>query len=216
MEKYLKTCTYLILLGVLSFFLFKSQDRLSRQNLLHTKTNKKILDGTSSMAPLIHHQPLSVSTVFLGHKRLYVDYLYLWLLQYLLPHKGILLESEETLLTRTHSVLKWQPPMESIYLLSCHLLGLEKKKHKNCLPILTKGMEAAPYSWRIPLMLAYIYGFLEDDRLKASKYYKISSEKKGAPAFTQSLALKLQENKNLSLKDKLRIFESIRKKDYLQ
>ena len=137
----------------------------------------------------------------LGHDRLYDDFIYLWLIQYLIPEEDTPLEPFPILLRRTISALKQRPPIEPLYLLSCYVHAFRYKQPQACQEILIIGMSAMPQSWKIPMTLGYLYAFNLEDKETGGHYYEVASQKKGAPKFLSSLANKLKSGAHIHSQD---------------
>lgn len=188
-------CTLILMLGVSSYRLQKSRFKSSHQ---------------TSLAPPLSNIPKRVIKILsLGHQRLYDDFLYIWLIQFLIPEENVPLEPPDILLKRSRNALQLLPPIEPPYMLSCYVLAFRFQRPQDCEELLLMGIAANPLSWRIPMTLAHVYAFSMDDNITGGHYYEVASKKLGAPAYLASLGRKLKAGENVTEQNSEKILEAI-------
>lgn len=168
---------------------------------LYLRKNKQQQEIPSLAPPLSDLPRDLIKILTLGHDRLYDDFIYIWLIQFLIPEKNTPLEPAPIVLRRTQNTLRLLPPIEYLYLLSCYIQAFQFKQPQVCKEILLKGMAAVPESWRIPMTLGYIYAFNLKDLSTGGHYYMVSSQQEGSPAYFASLGQKLINGDPVSIKD---------------
>ena len=192
LSKLVIACLLVSCLGVCSIRLQKSSTR----------------HEAPSLAPPLSSLPNDLINILtLGHGRLYHDFVYIWLIQYLTPEKNGALEPPEVLFQRSHHAFKTLPPIEFMYLLSCYIQAFGFNRPQTCQKLLVTGIAAVPGSWKIPMALGYIHVFALNDRLTGGYYYMFAAQKEDAPAYLASLAQKLIAGDRVhmtDLKDNLR------------
>jgi hypothetical protein len=126
----------------------------------------------------------------LGQRRLYDDYLLIWLTQNLNEEKIDLAQAQQKLQIAM-SVVQLRPHFQSAYLMSCFLLAFEYRHPEFCEAVITPGMKEFPDDWLLPAILGYMFAYPLKNTLKGSAYYARSALRKGAPAYIGSLAKRL-------------------------
>ena len=163
--------------------------------------------------PLADVHPRLIRTLTLGHFRVYEDLIYVWLIQQLFPeHPDHYPGSPELMMEKIRNTIRQQPRIESVYLLSCLTMALKRQNPQACEAISEAGLKALPGSWRLPIVQAYVDGFLLDQPLKAAFWYHRASVHPDAPAFAKSLAAKMLNRAQPAaeeLKNQLNYLESL-------
>lgn len=179
---------------------------LSSHKLSHEQNRRQ----AARLSPLLSHlAPGYLSILTLGHRHLYEDFVYLWLLQYLMPEAGKTPEASETLMIRIEAALTLQPKFESIYLLSCFVLAMDYHRPDLCEKISRLGLQVFPDSWRIPMTQAYMFAFRLENPLKAAFYYHLASSRPSSPPYVASLMGKLLESRQWSPAEQEEVLQSI-------
>lgn len=152
--------------------------------------------------PLSYLPPDLITMLTAGHRRVYDDLIYLWLIQHIVPEKvGEYTIAPDILEKRIHNTLRQLPKIESLYLISCLTMALKLHKPESCAKISEFGLKGIPENWRVSATQAYIYAFKLENPVKASFYYHQASKNPKAPQFVHSLAKKLLEKKSLGPED---------------
>lgn len=131
-----------------------------------------------------------VNILTLGHKGLYSDLSYFWLLQNLIKDKYTV--KDPVLMSRQiRSVIRHRPNIESLYTLSCFVMTIDYHLPKECDEIAREGMNALPKSWMIPAVVGYVYAFVLKDMGKASYYYQKTRGIPRSPEYLSKLSDRL-------------------------
>lgn len=174
-----------VLLGGFGFVARKNHER------------KVVSSPVLSTPPLANLTPEFIDILSLGHRGLYDDFIEIWLAQ-IFANKKILDEPPEKIRGFLEHVFRLLPKTEMIYLLSSSFLELRMQRPSYAIPILKKGMEALPDSWRISASLGYIYAFRLNDRGQGAPYMYYAAGRPGAPAFLKSFSMKLASDSPIS------------------
>lgn len=142
--------------------------------------------------PLLSVRPSLVNIVTLGHKGLYSDLSYFWLLQSLIrKDEHDVLPPLEQLYDKIKLVMRHHPDIESLYTLSCFVMTLDYNQPKRCEEIAIEGMRALPKSWMIPSVVGYMFAFVLKDSAKASFYYEKTAKISNSPPYLAKLSKRL-------------------------
>lgn len=159
-----------------------------------------------SAFPLLSLNPSLVNIITLGHKGLYSDFTYFWLLQSLIYEKEESPNPDE-LFAKIKLVTRNLPNIQSLYTLSCFVM-LDLHKPNYCEEIAHAGMEALPNDWLIPAVIGYVFAFVMKDTTKGAYYYKKTQNIPGRPDYIIRLADKFL-NKTIDKEDGERILREI-------
>jgi len=143
--------------------------------------------------PLLALNPSLINIVTVGHKGLYLDFAYFWLLQTLTNDDDKAVHQPEDVYRRIQLVIRHQPEVESIYTLSCFVMALDYNKPLLCEEIANIGMKARPDSWLIPAVVGYMFAFILKDPAKASYYYQKTESKPKRPEYVAKLSRRLMK-----------------------
>ena len=128
----------------------------------------------------------------MGHKDLYLDFAYLWILQKIVrERKEIRLANADQLYSQIKLLTRHRPEIESLYTLSCFVLALDYRRPELCELIAIDGMQAIPSSWIIPSIVGYMFTYRLHDPLRGAYYYKKASENPKCPLYIKQLSVKL-------------------------
>ncbi|MBI2602587.1 MAG: hypothetical protein HYW48_05990 [Deltaproteobacteria bacterium] len=134
--------------------------------------------------------PAFLKLATLGHKRLFDDVSYFWLLQSLISTSP---QNAQLLFAKIQRVARHRPDIESLYTLSCFVLALDYKRPDLCEPVIQYGMRAKPESWLIPATQGYMSGFALKDPLRAAYYYRKAAERPRCPSYIAGLSQTMLE-----------------------
>ena len=153
----------------------------------------------AEVAPLSFIHPDHLDAVILGQKQLYDDFLQLWLLQRLGDPPSA--DGGERLLGAIRSVIRHQPKIESLYLVSC--IGLFNDYHhpEHCQEIVLAGLKVMPQSWKLPMMQGYVHNFLLDQPGLAAAFFDHAAALPSSPPYVKSLAKRLAAKEGMSLEE---------------
>lgn len=147
--------------------------------------------------PLTRVDERLINIVTLGHRGLYDDFIDIWLLQ-ALGDERLKQKSPDEIHEAMRRVIDMRPKIESLYMLSCFVLGLDLKRPELCEGITLQGLKALPDSWRIPVTQGFFFYYKLGDPQKAAMYYNLAASRPGAPEFIGPLAKNLIEKNQLS------------------
>ena len=146
--------------------------------------------------PLSSLHPLLLELSILGQKNLYDDFMHIWMLQSLADDQLVKSQPEQVE-KAILQVAKHSPKIETFYMLSCIVI-FESADPRSCEPLIISGLKAFPNSWRLPMMLAYVYHFKLNDYAKAAAMFGLASSRQNSPEYVARLAKKLINRENLS------------------
>lgn len=161
----------------------------------------------ASAPPLSALNPAFIPIVTLGHKNIYDDFINIWLLQTLVDSRKA--DSAETLMASIRPVIKHQPRLETLYLLSCFTMYLDYKKPEYCQEIILAGLKAFPESWRLPMTQAYVHYFLLKEPAQAASFFMMAATRPQSPEYVQRLVQKILKENELNAADLQRSMEII-------
>ncbi len=168
--------------------------------------------------PLSSLSPSVVNILSLGHKELYLDFAYLWLIQKLAEHPDRPpFKDASRMLSQIQMVTRHQPKIESLYTLSCFVLANDYHRSDLCENIANDGIAALPSSWLIPTVVAYMFAFVLQDPLKGAFYYKKAAAVSNCPEYIRGLANRILNrslNKEDSIQNLRAIIEGTQDEDY--
>jgi len=141
--------------------------------------------------PLASVPPKILDIIMLGHGALYDDFITIWAIQILADPQLKNLSSAENLYDSLNSILKFQPRIEGLYLLSCFVFALDLRHPEYCEKISLEGLKVFPESWRIPMTQGFISAFEMKDDLKAAAYYQMAASRPNSPEYVGKLAARL-------------------------
>ena len=153
-----------------------------------------------------------IPIITLGHEHLYYDFIHIWLLQALgapIPDRD-----REKMDQLIQSTVRHQPPIETMYLLSCFTMYRSYNSPGSCAEILRHGMAALPRSWRLPFTRGFIEAFILKQPLEAARYYLLASTRPGAPPYVKRVAVKLAKNESLTREDARKSIETLLQNDH--
>lgn len=157
--------------------------------------------------PLLAVHPSLLNIITLGHKNLYSDFAYFWLLQSLINDKYSSRDPDK-LLNKINLVIRHHPNIDSLYSLSCFVMSLDYHRPGECEKILNEGMLALPQNWLLPALAGYMFAFVFHDNLKASYYYQKAAQIPTCPEYLRLLSKRLQ-NKSLDQPDAAKTLKAI-------
>ena len=144
-----------------------------------------------SSPPLASMDPKILDTMLLGHGGLYDDFAMIWSIQILAEPNLKNMTTADELSKTLQKILKHQPKIEGIYLLSCYVLGLDFQRGDLCDKISIEGLKAFPDSWRIPMTQGFMASFVAKDDLKAAAFYELAASRPKSPEYVGRLAKRL-------------------------
>lgn len=174
----------------------------------------KIVQSTQSesqflrLPPLVDLDTRLIDILTLGHRGLYDDFMAIWTLQILMDGRVTKTPVEE-LQKVIKRVTRHHPKIESLYLLSGFVLGLDRGRPDLTESILQDGIRGLPGSWRIPLTMGFLAQYKLEDSPRAAVYYGIAAQNPESPPYIKSLAAKLQQKQNLTPDDLQQTINSI-------
>jgi hypothetical protein len=141
-----------------------------------------------SYFPLIKSSSKFVSFAALGHKRLYNDLAYFWLLQGLIPIKEEIRPAKGAMISQVQALLAHKPRISSFYLLSCFVFSNDYKDSSQCGHILEVGDKVLSENWLIPALNGFIYTFKLNRPIKGSFWYEKASQIESAPKYLKKIS----------------------------
>jgi hypothetical protein len=156
--------------------------------------------------PLLTLKPSLVNIVTLGHKELYNDLAYFWLLQTLIKEDDAVRDHDQVL-HKIQLLTKHRPQIESLYMLSCFVMALDFHRPQDCEAIINDGIDALPKSWLVPAIGGYMFAFVLKDPVKASLFYSKIESIPGHPDYLTKLNKRLL--KGIEKKDGEKALRSI-------
>jgi hypothetical protein len=135
--------------------------------------------------------PKILDIMLLGHGGLYDDFAMIWSIQILAEPNLKNTTTADELSNTLLEILKHQPKIEGIYLLSCYVLGLDFQRGDLCDKISIEGLKAFPDSWRIPMTQGFMASFVAKDDLKAAAFYELAASRPKSPEYVGRLAKRL-------------------------
>ena len=149
--------------------------------------------------PLSEMNPALINIFTLGHKNIYDNFINIWLLQ-------IIIDSErkhnpEELMQTIRSVIRHQPKLETIYMLSCFVMFQDYKRPEYCQEIILAGLGAFPESWRLPMTQAFVHYFLLKEPAQAAGFFMMAASRPQSPPYVQRLVQKLLQENTLAPED---------------
>ena len=130
--------------------------------------------------------------ITLGHRRVYDDYVFLWLLQHMEKPAVVRDPNQARRMFRLiDQVVSLEPSIESVYLYSCFVLAFDYQRPQLCESISVTGLKVFPGSWRIAMTQGYVSAFLLGERAKASVFYQLAATRRRSPPYVRSFAEKL-------------------------
>lgn len=163
--------------------------------------SQKLKRSYDPFAPpaLVELPPQIISIATLGHRHVYQDYINLWLLQVLMDETTP--NDVDAFLKLTHSIIKHEPPVETLYLLSCIVLFEKMKRPDECQRVSLAGLEVFPDSWRIPILQGYVHVFMLKEPAQAAAFFRKAGSVKNKPKWVLSLVERLLKAENLDSDD---------------
>lgn len=140
--------------------------------------------------PLARIKPAVVDVITLGHRGVIDDFMHLWMLQ-ILTNRDLPKTYGPKLFESIMLVAEQKIHIESFYLVSCFFMANEMARPADCEPIMIKGLQSFPDSWRIPMVLGYVYNFQLNDPIRAAAMYGIASTRSESPPYVIAVAKKL-------------------------
>jgi hypothetical protein len=140
--------------------------------------------------PLLSLNPSLINVITLGHKGLFNDLSYFWLLQKI-THENKSPQDPDRIFRQIKLVTRHHPDIESVYTLSCFVMTLDFHQGNRCVDIADDGIKALPRNWMILAVVAYVFAFVLKDTVKASYYYKKTEGLPGSPAYLHELSDRL-------------------------
>tara|TARA_Y100001970_G_scaffold247720_1_gene316673 strand:+ start:231 stop:893 length:663 start_codon:yes stop_codon:yes gene_type:complete len=193
-------------LGIIFVLLFAASLWQSSNQLVQARE----LSREEATAPFLGEYKNSViDLVMFGHRRLYDDLVYLWLIQYIVEDKVVASDYHKDF-ERIKNIVRLGPKIETVYPLSCFVLAYDYKKPQDCHFITVRGLEFFPSSWVIPMTQGYLSGFQLNDPLRASFYYHMASKLPHSPPYVAKLAEKFAK-KEYSEQDRQQVIQVMRK-----
>lgn len=141
--------------------------------------------------PLSSWSSRTINATMLGHRGLYDDFISIWLVQLLADNQLKSYASAEKAYKIIESIIRHQPKLESVYLMSCLVLAIDFNRPDLCEPISLQGLKAFPNSWRIPMTQGFVAAFKLGNAAKAASYYAVASTRPNSPEWVQNYAKKL-------------------------
>ncbi len=140
--------------------------------------------------PFLSLNPAIVNGLTLGHKGLFHDFSYFWLLGNLI-HDRAHTPSADKMFAKIKLLTRQLPEIESLYTLSCYVMAFEYRKPELCEQIASDGMKALPKNWLIPAIVGYMFAFKLNDPFKGAYYYKKTRGLPRSPEYLSKLADRL-------------------------
>lgn len=141
--------------------------------------------------PLAALDPKTLDTLMLGHSGLYDDFALIWANQFLADSKLKESTNAEDLYKALFAIMRHQPKVEGLYILSCFVLSFDFQRPEYCEKISIEGLKAFPESWRIPMTQGFITSFVMKDDLKAAAFYQLAASRPKSPEYVGKLAARL-------------------------
>ncbi len=135
--------------------------------------------------------------VTLGHKSVFDDFMHIWMLQ-IFTSKDIPKNDGARLFESIKMVADQQIGIESFYMLACFYMDSDMGRPGDCEYIALKGLQAFPQSWRIPMIMGFIYNFRLNDPVKAAAMYGIAASRQQSPPYVIRVAQKLINKESVS------------------
>lgn len=170
--------------------------RVTRTTAAYSQRDFQLLDAP----PLTSLDPRVVNILTLGFHGLYDDFVDIWLLQQLMD-KRLKPEHAEALQRAVVKTTKHLPKIESLYMLSCFIIGFDMNRPDLCEPFMLDGIKAIPDSWRIPMTEGFMLGFKQTDVRNAAVYLSIAGSRPGVPGHIKELAEHYAQNESMSPDD---------------
>ena len=127
-------------LGIIFVLLFAASLWQSSNQLVQARE----LGREEATAPFLGEYKNSViDLVMFGHRRLYDDLVYLWLIQYIVEDKVVASDYHKDF-ERIKNIVRLGPKIETVYPLSCFVLAYDYKKPQDCHFITVRGLEFFP------------------------------------------------------------------------
>lgn len=148
--------------------------------------------------PLVSLDPRLLNIITLGFHGVYDDLLSIWSIQFLVDKRIKSLPVEEVFKS-VQLISGQQPKIESIYMLSCFVLGIDMNRGDLCKEIIINGMKAMPDSWRLPVTMGYMYAHELKDYPNAAIFYSLAASRPGAPEFLKKLSVNMVQKNSISV-----------------
>jgi hypothetical protein len=159
-------------------------------------------------APMAALDTRALDVVTLGHRGLYDDFSYLWLVQ-MLANPDVKTADPNAVQRAVDLTARHEPPIHSLYMMACMVLGMDLKKPEACEPIMLHGMKAVPNLHLLPATVGFMTAFELHDPQKGALYYRIAASKPGAPAYMGDLAEKLANGQVKDANEAQSAFEAL-------
>lgn len=181
----------IVLLWVLALgYAYKAASNSSWQQLAPSPTKVP-------RPPLSRLTPNFVKILTLGHKQVFDDFLLMWMIQ-LTTIEGVDKVRDKQLGKIFIDLLRYKPHLESFYLLGCYELAMRAKLPKLCFPITETALQEFPESWRIPMMQAYIEGFVNKNKSQAAFFYSLAASRPESPEYVVNVAKKMLADESVT------------------
>ncbi|MFY7929805.1 MAG: hypothetical protein ACOVS5_13120 [Oligoflexus sp.] len=149
--------------------------------------------------PLSDMHPTLINIFTLGHKNIYDDFINIWLLQIIIDSDRK--HNPDELMRTIRAVIRHQPKLETIYMLSCFVMFQDYKRPEYCQEIILAGLGAFPQSWRLPMTQAFVHYFLLKEPAQAASFFMMAASRPQSPPYVQRLVQKLLKENTLAPED---------------
>jgi hypothetical protein len=105
--------------------------------------------------------------------------------------------------------IRQAPQVESSYLFSCFTALSQLQDPSLCEDVGMTGLKAFPRSWRISMMMGFLYMTQLNDVNKAVSFYAMASKTPEAPDYVQGVVRKLMQRDEFSLEDLIELENSV-------
>ena len=191
MHKFVKQALVLATITLSGLFLYKT----TPERVQHLEKTY----NTFKAPPLSYLSKGMINVMTLGHKHVYDDFINIWLLQALInPSKTA---TPQEAIEGIRAVIRHEPALESLYMLSCIAMFDEYKSPQYCQEITLKGLEAFPTSWRLPMLQGYVHAFSLNEPAQAASFFLMASSRTKAPPWVKRLVNKLLDKKDINRDD---------------
>lgn len=151
------------------------------------------------LPPLSKLPSVAVDLMFLGHQSVYDHFLNMWMLQVLT--EPIETTDTEAMRRLYRTAFKFEPHIDTLYMLTCFVLWKDYKSPEDCKEILETGLQVNPKSFRIAMTLGYVAHFILKESTYASRYYYLASNIESAPPYVKKVAARLAQKSEIKVED---------------
>lgn len=165
-------------------------------------TNQARIDRLKAQYDLFQAPPLAglktslVNFLLLGQKPVYDDFISIWLLQALVDSRKE--KDADGMLGAIRSVIRHEPKIESIYMLSCFVMMDDMQKPEACQEIILAGLRAFPRSWRLPMTQGFVEYYKLKKPAQAASFFMMAASRQDSPPYVQKVANKLLMTNEIS------------------